>query len=372
MTPGERYRFDLQGYVVRRGVLSPGEVEALNVAVDLLHTPEPGDDIMSQRFVGHLTTARRFRDLLDHDGVLDIVVELCGPNVRLDHAYGIIMRPGTAGLGLHGGGHPFDPAQYYTVDSGNLRSGLVAVQWALVDHVAGRGGFLCVPGSHKANFPLPNPYDPALAVEVPLRAGDVVVFTEALTHGTAAWQGPQQRRTLLYKYSPGNSAWSHAGVAGGVRRGLHTTAAAAAAATLGRQPPTGAMINRLFVYGTLRPGEVRWKFLEPFVDGEGYDDSVAGALYDTGHGYPAARFDQLGAIFGRCYELRVATLDQALVELDAVESAVQDLYRRVIVCTAGGVEAWAYEWCDAGKLTAIEHGDWPAYVSRDSASRRWK
>ncbi|MEO7371917.1 MAG: hypothetical protein ABIZ69_13685, partial [Ilumatobacteraceae bacterium] len=65
MTPEERYRFDLEGFIVRRGVLSAGDIEALNVAVDLLDTPEPGTDIMSQRFAGHLTTARRFRDLLD-------------------------------------------------------------------------------------------------------------------------------------------------------------------------------------------------------------------------------------------------------------------------------------------------------------------
>ena len=184
MAPEERYRFDLQGFLVRRNVLSAGDVEALNVAVDLLGVPEPGDDIMSQRFGNHLTTARRFRDLLDHDGIFDIVVELCGRNVRLDHAYGIIMRPGTAGLGLHGGGTPFDPAQYYIGDGGNMRNGLVAVQWALVDHVAGRGGFVCVPGSHKANFPLTPQAVQGLALEVPLEAGDVVVFTEALTHGT--------------------------------------------------------------------------------------------------------------------------------------------------------------------------------------------
>lgn len=209
MTPEERYRFDTQGFLVRRQVLSPGDIEALNVAVDVLGPPEPGDDLMSQRFSNHLTTARRFRDLLDHDGIFDIIVELCGRSARLDHAYGIIMRPGTSGLGLHGGGTPFDPAQYYAVHGGDIRTGLVAVQWALVDHVAGRGGFLCVPGSHKANFPTPPRLDFDMMVEVPLHAGDVVIFTEALTHGTAPWRGSQQRRTLLYKYSPGNSAWSH-------------------------------------------------------------------------------------------------------------------------------------------------------------------
>jgi hypothetical protein len=209
MTPEERYCFDLHGFVVRSGVLKPGDVEALNVAVDLLELPTPGDDITSQRFVNHMTTARRFRDLLDHEGVFDILLELCGANVRLDHAYGIVMRPGSRGLGLHGGGTPFDPAQYYAVDGGHIRSGLVAAQWALVDHPPGGGGFLCVPGSHKANFALPRSVEPGVAVEVAMHAGDVVIFTEALTHGTAAWQGSQQRRTLLYKYSPGNSAWSY-------------------------------------------------------------------------------------------------------------------------------------------------------------------
>jgi Phytanoyl-CoA dioxygenase (PhyH) len=209
MTPEERYRFDIQGFLVRRQVLTPGDVEALNVAIDVLGPPEPGDDLMSQRFTNHLTAARKFRDLIDHHGIFDVVVELCGRGVRLDHSYGIIMRPGTTGLGLHGGGTPFDPAQYYSVHGQEIRTGLVALQWALVDHVAGRGGFICVPGSHKANFASPARFDDDLVVEVALQAGDVVIFAEALRHGTATWRGPTQRRTLLYKYSPGNSAWSH-------------------------------------------------------------------------------------------------------------------------------------------------------------------
>jgi hypothetical protein len=208
MSDGERYRFDLQGFLVRRGALSAGDVEALNAAIDVLDLPLPAADIGSQRFTEHLPVARRFRDLVDHPAVLDVVRELCGPNVRLDHTYGIVMSPGTSGLSLHGGGTPFDPAQYYRVDGGAIHSGLVAAQWALVDHPPGGGGFVCVPGSHKACYPAPQPFDADVAVEVPLGAGDVVIFTEALTHGTLPWRNPYQRRTLLYKYSPGNSAWT--------------------------------------------------------------------------------------------------------------------------------------------------------------------
>ena len=38
--------------------------------------------------------------------------------------------------------------------------------------------------------------------------GSVVIFTEALTHGTAPWQAAHQRRSLLFKYSPGQQSWS--------------------------------------------------------------------------------------------------------------------------------------------------------------------
>jgi hypothetical protein len=210
MTEAERYRFDLHGFLVRPGVLGTGELAALHAAIDVLDLPRPGGDLASQRFNDHLPIARRFRDLLDHAAVLEIVREVCGPNVRLDHAYGIVMSPGTGGLGLHGGGTPFDPAQYYLVDGGRIRSGLIAAQWALVDHPPGAGGFVCIPGSHKAGFGLPATFDRDLAVQVPMAAGDVIVFSEALTHGTLPWQSPQQRRTLVYKYSPGNSAWSPA------------------------------------------------------------------------------------------------------------------------------------------------------------------
>jgi Phytanoyl-CoA dioxygenase (PhyH) len=206
----ERYRFDVEGVLVRTDVLSPAELRRINEQVDSLGLPTPGGAIQSQRFSGLVEAGGLLRDLMDHPAVIDVVRELCGPQVRLDHAYGIVMSPGTSGLGLHGGGMPFDAAQYYTVHGGAIRTGLVAVQWALVDHPPGQGGFCCVPGSHKANFALPAGVglDHELVAEVPLHAGDVVIFTEALTHGTLPWRSTRQRRTVLYKYAPGPTAWT--------------------------------------------------------------------------------------------------------------------------------------------------------------------
>lgn len=209
LTEHERYLFDVQGFLVRRGALKRRVVDDLNRAWDGLRLPPGGATIQSQRFTGHLNHDRAFRDLLDHPAVLDVVLELCGPGVRLDHTYGIVMAPGTSGLGLHGGAVPFDPAQYYVAEGGRIHSGLVAALWSLVESAPGDGGFACVPGSHKASFRLPATIDvrSEIVLEVPLGAGDVVIFSEALTHGTLPWRARHERRLLAYKYSPGSSSW---------------------------------------------------------------------------------------------------------------------------------------------------------------------
>lgn len=120
------------------------------------------------------------------------------------------------------------------------------------------------------------------------------------------------------------------------------------------------MVTNLFVYGTLRPGQQRWPFLAPFVVGEGMPDAVAGALYDTGVGYPAAVFGEPGRILGQTYALRRSTLDRCLVVLDEVEGAVAGVYRRVALRTERGIAAWGYEYGSGLELRPIPSGDWLA------------
>ncbi|MCE2461800.1 MAG: phytanoyl-CoA dioxygenase family protein [Pseudomonadales bacterium] len=87
--------------------------------------------------------------------------------------------------------------------------------WNLTEVGPGDGGFVCVPGSHKSNFLQHMPRDVARfergedwVVQPSMAAGDVLIFTEALIHGTAAWTADHERRTLLYKYSPPHSTWA--------------------------------------------------------------------------------------------------------------------------------------------------------------------
>ena len=156
LTDLQRYLFDLEGYIVLEGVLSPDEVAHLNSVWDKQQLPPPGETVRSQRFGNEfLGWDGACRLLIDHDAVLPVMIELCGSTVRLDHAYGIVMAQGTSGLGLHGGGIPFDRSQYYVTENGRMHNGLCVVSWALVDSPPGQGGFCAVPGSHKGAFPRP-------------------------------------------------------------------------------------------------------------------------------------------------------------------------------------------------------------------------
>jgi ectoine hydroxylase-related dioxygenase (phytanoyl-CoA dioxygenase family) len=94
-----------------------------------------------------------------------------------------------------------------------MRNGLTVVAYNLHDVNPGDGGFGCVPGSHKSNYPFPNEWrDLGEAREIVRavtgKAGTAIIFTEALAHGTMPWRGAHERRTLFYKYCPHPLSWS--------------------------------------------------------------------------------------------------------------------------------------------------------------------
>jgi len=121
-------------------------------------------------------------------------------------------------------------------------------------------------------------------------------------------------------------------------------------------------VRHLFVYGTLQPGESRWHELAAFVRGEGVRTTVPGTVYDTGLDYPAAKFTPRAegdVIRGRVYEFDESQIDAALARLDAVEGAERGMYQRVVVQTAAGPRAWAYECGDDDLLLRrLPDGDW--------------
>lgn len=99
-----------------------------------------------------------------------------------------------------------------------MRNGLTVCTFMLSGAAPGDGGFACIPDCHKSNFidripPEVRSFErrPAYVAQPPVEAGDVLIFSEALVHGTMPWAAGHQRRALLYKYSPGHSAWDQDG-----------------------------------------------------------------------------------------------------------------------------------------------------------------
>ena len=118
------------------------------------------------------------------------------------------------------------------------------------------------------------------------------------------------------------------------------------------------MIRHVFVYGTLRPGDVRWPILEPFAVDDGMTDTTDGSLFDTGLDYPAAIFRTGDTIVGHTVALLESSIVRALEVLDEVEDIVGGEYTRVQVRTGNGIDAWAYAYGTGLTLTPIASGDW--------------
>ena len=107
------------------------------------------------------------------------------------------------------------PGERFHFAPNGIYEGFVVAAWNLADAGPAYGGFWCIPGSHKSNFKLPHQIHEApekwpcvVIPEIP--TGSVVLFSEAMMHGTAPWRGDHERRTLLYKYCVSYMAWSHA------------------------------------------------------------------------------------------------------------------------------------------------------------------
>ena len=217
----QQYLFDLQGYLVIENVLSETEVSRFNELLDEQELPAPGE---TQRFgsapegPGFLQWGKPFCDLLDHPEILPILRFRLGDAFRLDRIYGMCMSEGMQRGRLHadyGATAPYSGArrgEYFPFRDNQIVNGFVVVTWNMTDTGPDTGGFCCIPGSHKSNFKLPQPIDDApekaACVVVPnAPAGSVILFAEALTHGTAAWTANHERRSLLYKYCVSYMAW---------------------------------------------------------------------------------------------------------------------------------------------------------------------
>ncbi len=241
-----QYLFDVNGYLVIEDALSSEEVAVLNRLIDEQNLPPPevsprfgsaptlGSSLLAAEDVpeskmkgdrmapvgsGFLDWGKPFCDLLDHPAVMPVLRFRLGDAFRLDRLYGMYMRKGMSYGALHADygatskQSKVEPGEYYAFRSNQIYDGFIVVAWALSDAGGELGGFCCIPGSHKSNYRLPRQIDENFEqsphVVIPeMPAGSVVLFTEALTHGTASWHAEHDRRALLYKYCVSHMAWT--------------------------------------------------------------------------------------------------------------------------------------------------------------------
>ena len=206
MTEAEIFEFDLNGVIIYRNMLTRDQVDHMNGILDEHLTDE------SYNFP-FLDLDPVFMEVMAHPRTLNILKTMIGGWLRLDHAYGLQMDTLTVDRGdvrpnLHGGPLEDNGEHHYQWFNGKMYNGLTVVMYALTDVHPGDGGFICVPGSHKTNLEFKPPPDSHLVVNPTLMAGDMLIFTEALVHGSDAWSSSNKRRSLLYKYSPGHSTWA--------------------------------------------------------------------------------------------------------------------------------------------------------------------
>jgi ectoine hydroxylase-related dioxygenase (phytanoyl-CoA dioxygenase family) len=234
MNDDEKYLFDINGYIIVRNVLSDEEIARCNEAIDHhshLIRERTGEQSLSGEskalkgitgrgdLSGVLSWEKPwrdpFREMIAHSRIVPYLNVILGTGFRMDHNCGLItMREGAEGHTFHGSSGPgFDPNQYYIFKNGQMHNGLTVAAWQFSDVHEGDGGLCLIPGSHKGNYPCPpemRRYEAYQEFIKPLtcKAGDVVIFTEAVTHGTIPWKGKHQRRSLLFRFSPGNLAYA--------------------------------------------------------------------------------------------------------------------------------------------------------------------
>jgi ectoine hydroxylase-related dioxygenase (phytanoyl-CoA dioxygenase family) len=211
----QRYWFDVQGYLLLKNVLPAALVAELNRVLDRYEAMDPADypsplaqgrerDAHSLYLSNIVEADPVLHQLIDWPAVLPIVRVVSLGLFRLNHTYAL-YHWGGAYTAFHMAGTPLHPKATYTCKNGEIFSLLTKVVYPLLNHREEDGCFAAIPGSHKANFRIPDDRKSVEQALVPLPAdpGDAIVFTEALTHGSVVNRSGRARRTLYFCYSVG-------------------------------------------------------------------------------------------------------------------------------------------------------------------------
>ena len=227
LTDEEKWRFDLHGYLILKGAVPPGEVRRMVELCDQWHARPDSElpaPLQTYKDAGTKDTTPRsinnieyvdavFERLIFNREIMRAVLDLTGycPQ-HLGSALARNTRD-SDDIPFHGGvsGGLRNPANDYQAGEGRVFATFLNAAVSLVEVPPGTG-FVCIPGSHKAYFARPEHVDiyhgPPVVDNVAVRAGDVVLFTEALCHGARRWTLDEPRRTVFVRYGTSYASWS--------------------------------------------------------------------------------------------------------------------------------------------------------------------
>lgn len=214
----DRFAFDVAGYLHLRSALTPAEVAEYTSWMDAAQGMDLNElnadypDGMKQQLnrpISRMFDADpRFAHLLDHPVVAPYLTEFLGAGYRHIDNDLYYTFPGYQGGQWHRGvsAHPTG----HVVD-GKFICPMVKVFYCMSDVGPGEGEFVVVPGSHKACFKL----DYGGRVDLPaqhifddVKAGDVIIFNEALLHNGRPNPSQKTRKTLIINFGhPEAGVW---------------------------------------------------------------------------------------------------------------------------------------------------------------------
>ena len=220
MTPEERYLFDLHGYLVLRGVLSPDIRRRLNETIDHLETLDDSqtaalgterkyrasDNVYAQTGAPSegglgdydcevLRYGGPFEELIDLPQTLLYIEEMISEPSRLDAASFMSRNSGGA-FRFHHGYAELLPYSEYAFRDGAFKCVSVKIGYALTDVDVEDGCFAVIPGSHKSNFTIRS-WDRFRIRPIHLcslyRVRQVMPSSSPKTYPTGLWRTTAQR-----------------------------------------------------------------------------------------------------------------------------------------------------------------------------------
>ena len=220
MNDKQKYLFDLQGYIVLKNVVPENIIQSvekltrdlLNGSSSSLSNPvtirDYDDNNNNKRICNIVEADPAFQYFVDIPEVIDIFQEISGDTYRLNHTYGQFWNGTGNYTTFHFHGTPLVPQASYRYHNDRIVSTLTKAVFPLLDCHQDDGCFAVIPGSHKSNFERPwgdhhHPEVCPVIEPVPANAGDCIIFSEALSHGSTVNKSGNNKSTLYYCYSIG-------------------------------------------------------------------------------------------------------------------------------------------------------------------------